>query len=249
MSGRKRFRPLDSDEAQDFEIAAKEHDDFLTTLTARALFYLGLRPSEFIHTVGEWIVRRGTSGQFLYDIRPYKNIESRPDQCTRAVGKGGQRNSEGVDLYERGNACQTCRKSGDTDGFTGKTGNAARAYPLDKSPELKQLGEDFLWFFEQNDFIPFGNAGVNARIRDVAQKAGIGESRGYKSLSSGDVIDITAYDLRHTYGTRLAQMDFRAVEIKSMMGHGSTKMPEKYISFSGKRKGDMVEKKWDPDVY
>ena len=249
MAGNKRFWPLDSNEAQDFEIAATEHDDFLTSLTARAHFYLGLRPNEFIHTVSEWIVRRGTSDRFLYDIQAYENIETRPDQCSRGVGKVGQGNSEGVNLHERGQPCSICRISGETDGFTGKTKNATRTYPLDKSPELKQLGEDFLWFFKQNDVIPFGNRGVNTRIRNVAEKAGLGESRGYKSLAKGNVVDVSAYDLRHTYGTRLARMDFQPTGIKSMMGHGSTKMPEKYISFAGKRKADMIEEKWNPDVY
>jgi len=249
MTGNRRFRPLDSDEAQKFEYEANNHDDFLTSLTARALFYLGLRPNEFIHTTSEWLVKRGLSKSFLYDIQAYSDIETRPDHCTKGVGEGSQGNSEGVNLYERGKPCTTCRKNGETDGFEGKTKNATRAYPLDNSPELRELGEDFMWFFEQHEFIPFGNQGVNARVRDVAEKAGLGDSRGYKSLSRGDVVDISAYDLRHTYGTRLARMDFRATEIKSMMGHGSAKMPEKYISFTGKRKAELVEQKWNPDVY
>lgn len=255
MSGGKRFRPLDSDEAQDFEVAAEEFDDFLTSLTGRALLFLGLRPNEFIHSIPEWIVRRGTRDRFLFDITPYRDIPGRSDECTRARGKNKQGNPDGMDMYERGRPCSPCRKNGETDGFEGKTSNAGREYPLDKSPELERLGEDFLWYFEQHDFIPFGNGGVNRRIRDIAEKAGLDDENrlGTKTIKYGgrrqEVPDINAYDLRHTYGTRLARMGFSATEIKSMMGHGSTKMPERYISFTGVRKGNIVEEKWDSEIY
>lgn len=255
MSGGKRFRPLDSDEARDFEEAAEEFDDFLTSLTGRALLLLGLRPNEFVHSIPEWIVRRGTRGRFLFDITPYEDIPGRSDECTKARGEGKQGNPEGMDMYERGQPCSDCRKSGETDGFEGKTSNAGREYPLDKSPELKRLGDDFLWYFEQHDFIPFGNAGVNRRVREIAEKAGLDDENrlGTKTIKYAgreqEVPDINAYDLRHTYGTRLARMGFSATEIKSMMGHGSTKMPEQYISFTGVRKGNIVEEKWDSNIY
>jgi len=253
MTGNKRFWPLDSDQAKKFEMSAREHEDFLTSLTGRALLLLGLRPNEFVHTVREWIVRRGAEGRFLYDIQPYEEIVTRDVKCIKGRGAGKQGNPNGVDMYQRGKPCSECRNNGSTNGFEGKTENAPREYPLDKSPEMESIGDDFLWFFEQNDFIPFSNAGVNTRVRKIAEEAGIGDERGYKTIMRGgreqEVVDISAYDLRHTYGTRLARMNFTALEIKSMMGHGSLKMPQKYISFTGVRKGEIVDQKWDPEVY
>lgn len=249
--GGKRFYPLDSDEAQQFEQAAHSDDlDFLTSLTGRALFLLGLRPITFVHTVPEWIAKRGE--RLVFDVTPYSELHTRDTECTKGKGKIGAKNPDGENLHEKGKPCWDCRNYGETNGFDGKTSNTPRTFVLE-APELKQLGEDFQWYFEQNEKIPFLQNGVNKRIRRIAEKAGLGESRGYKTLERRgkefEVVDISAYDLRHTYGTRLARMGYNKYEIKSEMGHGSTEMPEEYIEFTGIRKSEVQNEKWNSDVY
>lgn len=248
MSGQKRFWPLEVENARKFEEAAEDHDDFLTSLTGRSLIMLGLRPMEYTHTLDEWIERRGS--RLMFAVRPYHEIPGMDGTCIQGTGAIGQQNPEGKSLYERGEPCAKCRRHGDNNKFLGKSTNASREYALHKSPELKRLWKDFAWWFEQNERIPFGNDGVNRRVREIAEKAGIGESRGYRELKTqGQVVDISAYDLRNTYGTRLARMEFEPYEIMQQMGHGSLSMPKKYIDFTGVRQEQLMEEKWNPDVY
>lgn len=249
--GGKRFSPLSPDEARQFEEASYNDElPFLTRLTARALFLLGLRPITYVHTVPEWIARRGN--KLVFDVTPYSEIQTRSDECKKGKGKIGAKNPNGANMHEKGKPCYDCREFGETNGFDGKTKNTPRTFALE-APELRELGEDFEWYFKENEHIPFLQNGVNTRVRKVAEKAGIGESRGYKTLERRgkefEVIDISAYDLRHTYGTRLARMEYNKYEIKAEMGHGSTKMPERYIEFTGVRKSRVQKEKWDSDVY
>jgi integrase len=248
MTGKKRFHPLDPEEARNFEKAATEHDDFLTSLTGRALIMLGLRSKEFTHTVSEWIVRRGS--RLMYDLKPYSEIPGMGDgECIQGTGEIGQGNPQGKNLYERGKPCASCRDTKGNNVYLSKSGNASRDWVLNTSPELKQLGEDFEWWFEQNPRIPFGGDGVRRRVRKIAKEAGIGETRGWKEVKGKEVVDINAYDLRHTYGTRLARMEWGPYEIMEQMGHGDLEMPKKYISFAGIRKEELMEDKWDPTQY
>ncbi|WP_281195754.1 tyrosine-type recombinase/integrase [Halorubrum sp. F4] len=249
MSSRNKFKPLDSDHTKKFEDAAKEYKniDFMASLVCRTLLYLGLRPNEFIHSIPAWLQREGRHLKFV--ITPYSEIPGHDGICTKGAGEIGKNNPDGANLHKSGNPCYTCRKHGDTNGFEGKTSNSPRTYTLN-SPELEELGDDLEWFFEQHNKISFGNDGVNRRVRNVAEHAGLGEVRGYRELSTqGKVPDIAAYDLRHTFGTRLARMDFNKHEIMAMMGHGDSEMPEKYISYTGKRKENLMNEKWDPDIY
>lgn len=249
MTSNNRFWPLDPDEARKLEETAEQYDDFLASLTVRALLLLGLRSKEFTHAVPGWIARRGS--RLVFDLQPYDEIPGMGDgECFQGTGSIGEGNPDGRDLYERGEPCASCRRSKGDNVYLSKSENAPRTWVLNKSPELKQLGEDFEWWFEQNNRIPFGNDGVNRRVREVAEEAGLGETRGYKELKTqGTVVDISGYDLRHTYGTRLARMGWEPYEIMDQMGHGSLKMPKKYIDYTGKRKEQMFEEKWDPDTY
>lgn len=248
MCAKVRFQPLDPDIAQRFEEAAEDHDDFLTSLTGRALLLLGLRPITFTHTLSQWIERRGS--RLVFRVTPYSEIPGMDGECIQGKGESGQGNPQGEDLHERGEPCTQCRDTKGDDSFLGKSSNTPRSWVLSTSPELKRLGEDFEWWFEQNQRIPFGGDGVRRRVRAIAEEADLDEELGTKELKQqGTVPDINPYDLRHTYGTRLARMEWEPYEIMEQMGHGSTEMPMKYISFTGKRKEQLMNEKWDPDQY
>lgn len=248
MSAHKRFKPLDSPQAKEFEKAASEHSDFLTSLTGRALLLLGLRPITYTHTLPPWIERRGNQLSFV--VKPYPDMNKGPDHCIQGAGAVGSQNQNGTDLHNTsGQPCAACRGTEGPDTFLGKTNNTPRTFPLDE-PELRELGEDLLWWFENNDRIPFSGDGVNRRVREIAENTSIPDKRGYKEVAGqGKVPDINAYDLRHTYGTRLARMGYNKYEIKSWMGHGTVAMPEKYVEFTGVRKRETLDEKWDSSVY
>jgi integrase len=248
MTNGKRFSPLDPNEAKKLEETAEDYDDFLASLTVRALLLLGLRSKEFTHTISEWIVRRG--GRLVFHLQPYNKVRGMGDgTCIQGTGKIGQGNPDGKNLYKRGEPCASCRATKGDDVYLSKSSNAERDWVLNTSPELMQLGEDFEWWFKNNKRIPFLGDGVRRRVREVAEEAGIGESRGYKEINGQEVVDINPYDLRHTYGTRLARMEWTPYEIKEQMGHGDLEMPSTYISYAGIRKEELMNEKWDSTQY
>ena len=247
MSAHKRFRPLDAPLAKEFEQAANEHPDFLTSLTGRTLLLLGLRPKTYTHTLPPWIERRGND--LVFAVKPYPEVDG-IDHCIQGAGEVGSQDENPTDLHNTdGQPCADCRATKGPDTFLGKTNNTPRTFPLDE-PEMRDIGEDLLWWFERNSRIPFSGDGVNRRVRKIAENTSIPDKRGYKQIAGqGKVPDINAYDLRHTYGTRLARMGFNEYEIMSWMGHGSPKIPQKYIEFTGTRKRQTMDEKWDSDVY
>lgn len=226
MSKQKRFYPLDSDKAQEFEETAWEMDDTLVKLTGVTLFNTGMRNITFNHMLPDWIRRKGRNVAIVIpELQP----------CRQGVDDAEQQNTGGVDLHQSGTGtCSACKKSRDDGTWRPKTKNGARTLPLtDGLDDLAQLLE---WFFEQHDRIPFGNDGVNRRIRRITEEAGIDR-------------DVTAHDLRHTYGTRLARMGYEPSEIRDFMGWGSTDMGERYIEFTGVRKRETFKEKWDNSTY
>lgn len=188
----------------------------------------------------------------MFDLKPYSEIPGMDNgECIQGTGEIGQGNPNGKNLYKRGEPCASCRDTKGDNVYLSKSANASRDWVLNTSPELKQLGEDFEWWFKQNNKIPFGGQGVRDRVRTVAEEAGLGDEdhRGYKQLKNGPVVDINAYDLRHTYGTRLARMEWEPYEIKEQMGHGNLEMPSTYISYAGIRKEQLMDEKWDSTQY
>lgn len=238
MTKTTKFNPLDIPEAQAFRQALNENDyDFLTELTGRQLLNTGERSGEFTHMRSGW-VRRESGGDIVLSI---------PDMavCTSGTGPIGQQNPDGSDLHSRGQPCSQCRKTGETDNWTPKTKNGTRTYPLTED-DLVQLGEDLLWYFEQNEQIPFGNEGVNRRLRKIAEDAGLADTRGRDDKGR---VNLTSHDLRHTYGCRLARMGFDPAAIRDTMGWGDMSMAERYIEFTGVRKRQEFSDKWDSDKF
>lgn len=72
---------------------------------------------------------------------------------------------------------------------------------------------------------------MNRRIEKIVDRAGIDR-------------DVSAHDLRNTYGTMLARKDFGRWKIKQMMGHASLDAPEKYIKFVGDELDETFREKW-----
>lgn len=135
MCAKVRFQPLDPDHAQKFEKAAEDHDDFLTSLTGRALLLLGLRPITFHHTLSQWIQRR--ESRLIFRVTPYSEIPGMDGTCIQGKGKSGQGNPQGKDLHERGEPCTQCRSTNGDDSFLGKSSNTPRTWVLNTSPELE----------------------------------------------------------------------------------------------------------------
>ncbi|EMA04270.1 Phage integrase family protein [Haloarcula vallismortis] len=237
MAKSKKFNPLDIPEAEAFDDALDDQDDFLTELTGRVLFNTGMRSGEFTHMRTGW-VRRENGGGIVLTI-PKRAV------CTSGRGPIGQQNPDGTDLHSRGQPCTQCRNSGETNDWTPKTENGDRTYPLTERG-LEDVGEDLLWYFERNDQIPFGNEGVNRRIRRIAEDADLADTRGRDEKGR---IQVTSHDLRHTYGTRLARMGFDPAAIRDTMGWGDMSMAERYIEFTGIRKRQAFADNWDPDTY
>lgn len=169
MARVKKFNPLDIPEAKAFDEALDEQNDFLTELTGRTLFNTGMRSSEYTHMRSRW-VRYEDGGDIVLHIPDYA-------VCTSGRGPIGQQNPDGNDLHTRGQPCAQCRQSGETNDWKTKTENGSRTYPLSEHG-LEGLGEDLHWYFEQNTQIPFGNEGVNRRIRNIAEDAELADTRG-----------------------------------------------------------------------
>jgi hypothetical protein len=250
MTGKKKFSPLDPEEARMFENTAEEIEDTTTSLTGRSLSMLGLRSKEFHHMVPGWLIREGSHLTLL--LRPYTEIPGMGDgECFHGSGEIGQGNPNGKNLFKRGKPCTSCRSTKGDNVYLSKSENAPRDWAMNSSPELQRLGEDLEWYFEKNKHFPFGGDGVRRRVWKIAERAGLDDEDylGTKVVGGKTVPDMNAYDLRHTYGIRLARMEWEPYEIQEQMGHADLEMPKKYISFAGKRKEELMDKKWDPTQY
>jgi len=214
----RRFNPLGEDEARRFDDAAQDSEKPLKELAARGILHTGLRNGTFCHTAPSWL-----------EVIEDRCVIKVPweEECTSGSGAYGEGNEQGGNLHERGVPCANCRDN-ENGRWLPKTENTPRTIPVMET-EIYDL---FEWWFRNNDQIPILHNAVNSRLREVADEAGLRR-------------DVTAHDLRHTYGTMLARMDFTAPQIRDVMGHGSLKMPLRYIDFTGVRKVRTFEEKWD----
>jgi site-specific recombinase XerD len=100
-------------------------------------------------------------------------------------------------------------------------------------------------YFSLNDYIGLGAGAVRVRVYEIADHAGLGETRGYKdTVSHGRVPDLDAHTLRHTYGTNLARQGLEAAAIRDLMGHNSITTSNDYISYIGRRAADQLHNRY-----
>lgn len=123
--------------------------------------------------------------------------------------------------------CGECQRERDGT-WQPKTDNGARKIPL---LDRETLGLLRAWFALRDD-IGMTRKTIWDRVTDLAKETPLTKK-------------VTPHVLRHTYGTRLAEQDFTAAEIKAAMGHESLETSERYIQYSGRRLQDAFERKWE----
>lgn len=224
MTGRG-FKPLNLKQIRAFEEAAKQMDDPIRTLTGRLLLHTGMRNGEFNHMRPWWVLEK--NGKYRIDI-------PRREECVGGAGPAGFGNKKKMNLNDRGEPCSKCRNKAhrEDDRWTIKTPGSDRTIPINS--EQEELIDILKWWKEGFDFMPLSHRSVNYHLGKIAEGAGLDRK-------------VTAHDLRHTHGTMLARMDWTAVQIMDRLGHGSIKMPRKYITYTAQASRDLVEEKYNLD--
>lgn len=87
-------------------------------------------------------------------------------------------------------------------------------------------------FFDYHAELMVTRQTVGNALRDVARKSALTRK-------------VEPHEMRHTYGTRLAAMDFNAHEIADAMGHETTEQARDYVRLAGKRLDDAFSEKWE----
>lgn len=109
-----------------------------------------------------------------------------------------------------------------------KSGSGHRPVPV-KDPDTWELIQRW---FGAHDSLMVTRQTVGNVVREVAAKSDVQRK-------------VEPHEFRHTYGTRLAALDFSAYEIKDAMGHATTRQAEDYIRMTGKRIDDAFSDKWE----
>lgn len=109
-----------------------------------------------------------------------------------------------------------------------KSGSGHRPVPV-KDDTTWEIIQDY---FQMCDDVAVTRQTVGNVLGDVARKADLTRS-------------VKPHEMRHTFGTRMAAMDFDAYEIKDAMGHATIAQAEDYIRLAGKRLSDAFSDKWE----
>lgn len=238
-----KYKPLDSDQTRRFVDTARDQTDTLTEVTGRIFIEIGIRNDTYVHTRPDWVgeSRHPETNEYSWYYRVPKY-----DYCIGGVGEVGKQNDDGANLHSKGEPCGACRsrshkgKSWVTDAkaeeydYHPKTVNSPRKqwFDQDESDLARKLNATL----EANGQIPILHNAVNRRIQKIADEAGIDRR-------------VTAHALRHTYGCRLARMNFNPGTICDFMGHEDISMAKWYAEVAGVRKRDVMREKFDSGVY
>lgn len=109
-----------------------------------------------------------------------------------------------------------------------KSGSGHRPIPV-KDDETWAILTDY---FQIRDGVHVTRQTVGNVLRDIARDARLTRK-------------VKPHEMRHTYGTRLAALDFSPAEIKDAMGHSTTSQGEDYVKLAGKRLDDAFSEKWE----
>lgn len=109
-----------------------------------------------------------------------------------------------------------------------KTGSGHRPIPV-KDDRAWSVIQDY---FQIRDRMMVTRQTVGNVLRDVARRADLTRQ-------------VQPHEMRHTYGTRLAAMDFNIDEIKDAMGHATRSQAEDYVKLAGKRLDNAFSDKWE----
>lgn len=109
-----------------------------------------------------------------------------------------------------------------------KSGSGHRPIPVKDDTTWSLLQR----FFEYHDELMITRQTVGNVLRDVARDSDLTRR-------------VEPHEMRHTYGTRLAAMDFSEHEIADAMGHATTQQARDYVRLAGKRLDDAFQDKWE----
>lgn len=204
----------------------------------------GLRASGMAHLTDEWLDWRGDT--LHINVPQYQ-------KCligSNKKGSGGDRSETGDE------PCWYCehrnykdflpprqRLPDDGDCWHPKTeaGYKGRLIPIIEDETAQIL----MTYFKIHDTV-CGTQSVRNTVVRIAKRAGIYEEW---TDEDGDTHRWpTTHDLRDTYATKLALMDFTRDEIKNPLGHETIEPAGDYIKLSG-RESTRAFSKWDEDGF
>jgi integrase len=247
--------PLEDDELRRMLDTVEDHP-LRDRLIIHALAYIGLRASALAHLTEDWInyqeqrvevpafqsCRAGRDGGPCSEcVKRLELIRADPDAvdtyASRSDRWAGQPNS----LKDRAKRFQRYADRPGLDKRTletlledhrgmwfPKSGEGHRPIPVKDGDTWNLIQR---WFTAYDDLMVTRQTIGNVVTR-VARDSGIRRK-------------VLPHEFRHTYGTRLAALDFTAYEIKDAMGHASTAQAEDYIKIAGKRLDDAFTDKWE----
>jgi integrase len=213
----KRFRPLEKEEIEQYEKAARDCNDTLTELTALTPLHTGLRAGEFSHLRESWLASAFEEDHGILRVPG-------EEECIGGASAVGRSRLETEKSYERSAACYTCRNTRDSQ-WKPKAQIAIREIPIINKSVYKLLVD----WFETHKQIPLLHSAVDTRVQHVAELAEL--SRQVKPC-----------DLRHTYEAMLAYMGMDEKTIAAVMGYSSPHMVRNTDRFSDL--GCEFNRKW-----
>lgn len=239
--GGNRFNPLNVEQIEAFHEAAVEAPDPDEELVGLGILYTGMRNAAFHHMRPDWL-EYSDEGK-LHIAVPATEV------CTGGSGESGKDNAKGVNLHQRGQPCHQCRDGTpkwvkkqkrddeyDDDLWHPKSkAGANRSIPVHEA----EAAEILEWWFDMNEEVPMLHNAVNRRIDSIRERAEI-----ERLIPPGQKYQVTAHDLRHTYGTMLARKGFDDWYIMQVMGHADLSSTQKYIKFVGRDLDNEFNEKW-----
>lgn len=255
--------PLQDDDLRTFLDAADAHADAMSEpeatrdrMFAYALPNLGMRASALAHMTREWVdfqertvrvpaFQECTAGRYG---EPCSECEKRlelirddPDAVDTYADHSDRRAGQASNLYAR---ARRFKRYADREGLnarlldgfldehTGmwfpKTGRGHRPIPVKDDDTWDLISH----YFQFHDEVMVTRQTVGNVVDRVARRSDLRRQ-------------VLPHELRHTYGTRLAAMEFTSYEIRDAMGHKTIKQAEDYIRIAGKRLDDAFATKWE----
>jgi len=238
-----KHKPLDSNQTELFYQEACNANEVLEEISGRIIIDMGFRNDELVHIRPDWIGQEINPKTNEYDW--YVDIPQY-DYCIGGAGKSGPQNRDGINLHTKGKACNRCsnrtseRKTWVTDeiankyDFHPKTINSPDRvwFP----PDSDDLAEKLNAIVNAHDQFPILHSAVNRRLDRIGKRVGISRK-------------VTAHALRHTYGARLASMDYQPMQICYLMRHEDLEMSKWYCQLRGVRKREVMKKNWDSNAW
>lgn len=212
------LNPLSQEQRRKVRHAAKEGTPREELITLVGLD-TGIRRSAIAHLRPE-MVHMHAAEPFI-QVQPWDEIPSGADVCDIGFQRKGAPNS--------GDApCHVCENSDNRPNgvWHPKTDTSIRkVYVLED--DTQQILQDF---FSVHDRVGSENV-VGADLERVAERAGLDRK-------------LTPHHLRQTYGTKLAETDHTAHEIKKLMGHLNIQRSQDYVDMFGSQLRESHAQKW-----